>query len=86
MFKINQQTIAGFQMTFDNGWTVSVQWGGGTYSENHYSDFRSGVDSPNAEIAAWDKDGNWHSFGEDNVKGWQTADQVADFIQYIKGL
>lgn len=83
MFKTNTMTNAGFQMTFENGWTVSVQWGGGTYSDNHYTDFRTVIDSANAEVAAWDKFGNWHDFGEDTVKGWQTPDEVARFIQFI---
>jgi hypothetical protein len=25
----------GFHITFENGWTISVQWGAGTYSDNH---------------------------------------------------
>ena len=25
----------GFKMTFENGFSISVQWGSGTYSENH---------------------------------------------------
>jgi len=32
MFKITRGS--GFQMTFGNGWTVSVQWGACTYSSN----------------------------------------------------
>jgi hypothetical protein len=25
----------GFHLTFENGWTISVQWGAGMYSDNH---------------------------------------------------
>lgn len=83
MFKTNTMTYAGFQMTFANGWTVSVQWGGGTYSDNRYTDFRSVTESPTAEIAAWDKEGKWYNFGDDTVKGWCPADQVAAFIREV---
>ena len=83
MFKTNTMTNAGFQMTFANGWTVSVQWGTGTYSDNKYTDFRAITDCPTAEIAAWDEFGNWHNFGDDTVKGWCKPDEVAEFIQFI---
>lgn len=84
MFKINERTLSGFQMTFDNGWTVSVQWGSGTYTDNHYRSFGDKcVTSSDAEIAAWDKFGNWHDFGNDTVKGWCKTDEVAKFIQFI---
>ncbi len=83
MFKTNTMTNAGFQMTFANGWTVSVQWGLGTYSDNRYSDFRAHAESKTAEIAAWDIDGKWHDFGDDTVKGWCTPDEVATFIHFI---
>lgn len=83
MFKTNKMTNAGFQMTFENGWTVSVQWGGGTYSDNRYTDFRSVTESPTAEIAAWDIEGKWYNFGDDTVMGWCKPDQVAEFIQLI---
>lgn len=83
-FKINERTLSGFQMTFDNEWTVSVQWGSGTYTDNHYRSFGDKcVVSSNAEIAAWDKDGNWHPFEDDTVKGWCSANQVAEFINLI---
>lgn len=78
-------------MAFANGWTVSVQWGFGNYCENHSIgklDFSSdhGLDfqSSNAEIAAWDRNGNWYRFTNDNVKGYRTPDEVADFITMIR--
>ena len=93
----------GFQMTFENGWTVSVQFGYGNYGDNYnMSDFR-GYEfeardreagkrgSSQAEIAAWDKDGEWYRFGpegdehRDTVQGYISADEVADFITLIKG-
>jgi hypothetical protein len=80
----------GFQMTFANGWTISVQFGAGNYCDNRSMSTTSASDqlageegSANAEIAAWDKDGKWHNFGADQVKGWQTPDEVAAFIADI---
>ncbi len=39
----------------------------------------------NAEIAAWDKNGNWikkEDWGDD-VEGWQTPAQVLEFMNYV---
>ena len=81
-FSVRQNEFqSGFQMTFENGWTVSVQFG----KINYISDRENIGDSIDAEIAAWDKDGNWYSFdGHQNVKGWVKPDEVADFIVKIK--
>jgi len=64
----------GFQMKFKNGWTVSVQWHEGAYSDE---------ENKTAEIAAWNKDDVWYDFGHDTVKGWQTPEDVASFIKMI---
>ena len=89
MFKA--MTHKGFQMTFINGWTVSVMFGGGNYCKNQHDKYwvpedrtRSVYDSPTAEIAAWDKDNNWYNFGDDTVNGWCKPDYIADFIQRVK--
>lgn len=70
-------------MTFSNGWTVSVQWGPGTYSDNYHTNFDTVKDSTTAEIAAWDANKNWHQFEGDQVMGWVHPDQVANFIALI---
>jgi hypothetical protein len=86
MFKISQGK--GFQITFSNGWTVSVQFGSGNYCENSSIDYNPFApersESKDAEIAAWDGNGEWHDFGHDTVKGYCSADEVADFIAMIK--
>ena len=82
MFKLMKTDFnTGFQMTFENGWTVSVQWGPG----NYISDRGHNGMSEDAEIAAWDKDGNWYYFEDqnDNVKGWVSADEVSRFMSWI---
>lgn len=76
----------GFQMTFENGWTVSVQFGGGNYCANRNAPIPSVKDeeSSNAEVAAWDAEGRWHNFGGDAVEGYLSADAVAKFINRIR--
>lgn len=53
MFSINDHMgySGGFQMTFENGWTISVQWGYGNYCANR--DKKGSFPCPDAEIAAW---------------------------------
>lgn len=88
MFKITAGK--GFQMTFANNWTVSVQFGYGNYCENRSFDrvdFDRNVEpkgeSKDAEIAAWDANGTWYDFGSDEVKGWCSPDEVAAFITKV---
>lgn len=79
----------GFQMTFKNGLTISVQFGTVNYCErrNLTTSYRGDMDaatpiisSSDAEIAIWDKEQVWFDFGSDIVKGWVTADEVAHWI------
>tara|TARA_R110000751_G_C13747452_1_gene478045 strand:+ start:649 stop:984 length:336 start_codon:yes stop_codon:yes gene_type:complete len=63
MFKA---TGAGFHITFDNGWTISVQWGPGTNSDNRmksYGTLLLGMKSEEAEVFAWNEDDIWWNFG-----------------------
>jgi len=82
--------MRGFQMTFENGYTVSVQFGVSNYCENR--DYKPDAEkseigaSPSAEIAAWDQTGKWVSFEHDDVKGWCKPDEVAAFITKIASL
>jgi len=85
MFKTNQNK--GFTMTFKNGITISVQFGAGNYCERRNLTApiqgemqMNTVESKTAEIAIWDKEGTWFSFGHDTVKGWVEADEVATWI------
>ena len=81
----------GFTMTFNNGWTISVQFGYGNYCENNHHpdgyDFfksRNKITSSNAEIAIWDINGDWYNFGTDTVKGYCSTDEVAEWIEKVK--
>jgi len=77
----------GFQLTFPNGYTVSVQFGPGNYcSAKTGASFadelaylegkKSEAVSTTAEVLVWDKDGR--DCGP--AVGWQTATQVAAII------
>jgi len=68
---------SGFIMTFDNGNTISVQFGMGNYCANRKESKSSCV---NAEIAIWNEAGDWHDFGSNIVKGWCSPDEVAKWI------
>ena len=81
----------GFQMKFENGWIISVQFGYGNYCDNgrhpegyHFSEHTDIVSSSDAEIAAWPEGGDMYDFGGDTVKGYCSADEVADWISKIK--
>ena len=82
---------SGFQLTFSNGYTISVQFGYGTYSENHHHpdgfDFaktRDLVTSEDAEIAIWDANYNWFTFdNDDQVMGHCSVDEVLSWINRV---
>lgn len=50
MFKISKGR--GFQMEFDNGFTISVQWGAGYYCSNKFGE--DGADSITAEVGVFE--------------------------------
>jgi hypothetical protein len=74
----------GFQMTFENGWTVSVQWHSGAYCDSPRNYKEESKESTTAEIAAWNSEGEWYNFGSDTVLGYQTPEQVVTFMQYVR--
>lgn len=88
----------GFHVTFDNGWTVSVQFGRGNYGDNYDwpvddNDYRqsnrdAGQHGSNtAEIAAWKGKDHWHHFENgDTVQGHQTPAQVLALMNEISAL
>lgn len=63
----------GFQMSFENGLTVSVQWGPGNYCKNHNAQYEQiqgrlmmlDGECENAEVAVWRTDsGRWLRAGD----------------------
>ncbi len=74
----------GLNITFENGWTASVQWGTGNYCSNHWKSVEG--PSSTAEVAAW-KDKESHVFADSldsTVKGYLTADEVVDFLNMVR--
>lgn len=76
---IDETPHPGFSMVLENGYTVSIQWKEGNYCH---------VDGSSAELAAWDKDGNWVKLSENDNKifyviGWQSVDDALKFIIQI---
>ena len=79
----------GFHITFENGYTVSVQFGKYNYCSNRDrrdDEAQQGKDgSGTAETAVWAQDGDLiHINGDDadNVQGWQTPEQVLKTINW----
>ena len=97
MFK---NTPHGFHMEFPNGWTLSVQWGPGNYCETRRTDRETGAyinpfdgkhhvfTSNTAEIAVMHKDHSemYPLTESDDVKGWVSATEVAEYMQWVSEL
>jgi hypothetical protein len=85
-------TETGFALTFDNGYTISVQWGPMHYCGNRDlntpwigGEFQP-YESRTAEIAATRPNGSYLQLGEyDDVVGWLLADEVARYITTLSG-
>ena len=85
----------GIHMKFENGWTLSVQWGPQNYCDNRtleenshlYMPFYGDKGSHTAEIAAWDKNNQDFVFPDgDTVQGYLTADEVVSWMVEISNL
>ena len=88
MFKTTNRN--GFHVAFDNGYTVSVQWGDGNYCSPRGTDFRTDAPPKEAhqvEVAAWSSTGDWVKLSDnDDVIGWQSADDVLAIMTRIAAL
>ena len=82
----------GFGMTFDNGLTISVQWGTENYCEKKHTTIHPTNpmkhkiwDSLSAEIAVFDNEEmiNISSDGVDAVIGWLGTHDVAKVIAIV---
>jgi hypothetical protein len=72
---------SGFTMIFENGNTISVQFGDFNYSSNKDQGTKNKATS--AEVAIWNSDGTWYDFGDEvYIKGWCGADEVAKWIAF----
>ena len=91
MFTITQNR--GFHMTFENGFTLSVQFGPGNYCERRYPHDHDAPQkkrewtSKDAEIAIFTPTGNFYTLPcGDNVLGWQSVDDVCKWIEFTRNL
>lgn len=85
----------GFHMTFENGLSISVQWGAGNYCDNHSDEdftFSKDAKSKTAEVAVFDDRDEFidpQKFmdedigGDGMVVGYLNADQVAQLIYNV---
>lgn len=89
MFKICDQK--GFHITFDNGYTVSVQFGPGNYSDNYDLNIIDYIGKPvpssfTAETALIGPSGDFIEYKNDDVQGRQTAEDVLELLNYASKL
>lgn len=91
---------SGFHLSFPNGYTISVQFGPGTYSSNHHKSLlpkqeKRAWQSATAEVAAWETESGdlaripgFHkgtAFEDENL-GWLPAKQVSECIAVVAAL
>lgn len=88
MFRITDNK--GFQLTFDNGYTVSVQFGPGNYGSNRAETYSTSMNVPMtatlAETALIAPDGSFVAYKDDDVQGYQTPEDVLELLNYAKSL
>jgi len=88
MFRINDNK--GFQITFPNGYTVSVQFGPGNYGSNRTETYSTSMNVPQsatlAETALIGPNGDFVSYKDDDVQGYQSTVDVLELLQYASQL
>jgi len=89
MFKICDQK--GFHITFDNGYTVSVQFGAGNYCDNYDANIMDYLGKPvppsrTAETALIAPDGKFVEYKGDDVQARQTPEDVLELLNYAASL
>ena len=88
MFRITDNK--GFQITYDNGYTVSVQFGPGNYSSNYNLSMLENMGKPmtanTVETALIAPDGSFVAYKDDDVQGYQDAAGVLELLDYASQL
>ena len=82
----------GFHITFENGWTVSVQFGPANYCDNYDaawddSDKVASVGSSTAECAVWGPDGEmvaYRGWGGNTVSNRSTPKEVLRLLKWAE--
>lgn len=88
MFKITRGK--GFHITFENGYTVSVQFGSGNYGDNYdasFDDYEGAGEkgSKTVECAVWASDGEMIEhplFDGSNVGGYMPPSKVLELLNW----
>lgn len=94
---ILKTSVNGFHACLDNGYRVSVQWGAGTYSDNHDVILRGNIEqwinkplkSKTAEVAVFNPAGELIEtpFSDgDTIIGWVYPDKIAQIITWAKNI
>ena len=86
MFSISDNK--GFQITFENGYSVSVQFGPGNYCENKDLPYNHGEEVPmsnTAETALISPDG-FVEYRGDDVQGHMAPKDILELLNYAEGL
>lgn len=88
-----ETTTTGFWMTFENGYSISVQWGTANYCTNKSFDnpnkgkLGNSLVSQTAEIAIINEYGNFIDLTSAPYDyGWCTPEQVLEWMEYCKSL
>jgi len=80
----------GFQITFENGYTVSVQFGKYHYCSNKNLKLHDDIyakDCRNAETAIFYKDDRpFHKYKGDDVQSYQNPKEVLETLKYAESL
>ena len=84
----------GFNITFENGYSASVQFGKGNYCNNLYAEYTYEEErkkqinrSKNAEVACYDTNTNeWYDLGTNGVLGYQSPAEVLELLNMISKL
>ena len=87
MFSISDNK--GFQITFDNGYRVSVQFGPGNYGSNYSASFDEYGKPQKAtivETALLDPNGNFVPYKDDDVQGYQNVNDVLELLNFASKL
>ena len=88
MFRITDNK--GFQITFDNGYTVSVQFGPGNYGSNRAETYSTSMNVPMsaalAETALLAPNGDFVAYQGEDVQGYVNADSVLALLNYARSL
>ena len=73
----------GYHVTFPNDWTVSVQWGSGTYSTNYDASIsnKEHMTYDRAEIWAFKNDPSKCAYGD--PIGYQSSEQIKEYLNKV---